>query len=162
MSDLVSPGLRRRLTITSGALGGPSNKTNSTSGLYANLFATSPLRTSSANDVGQSDQNQPTATSSNAGSIFKRRRTLGETQLPQVVCDFRPTLEVVPATPGATEERSCETDRGPRFILPEIKDPVCPNSPRVNESIQRAMEGKSSYLQVPFNVPKRRHSWICG
>ena len=95
---------------------------------------------------------------------------------------FKPSLEVVPGTPGPGDawpepDSAPAQPRGPKFLLPEIRDPVCPNSATVNANIQKAMDsgsntdksGSSSdksgglgYLEVPFNVPRRRHSWICG
>ena len=49
---------------------------------------------------------------------------------------------------------------GPMFLMPDIAVPT----QATVENIEKAMaeNGASGYLQVPFAVPRRRHSWICG
>ena len=48
---------------------------------------------------------------------------------------------------------------GPMFLMPDIAVPTA----AAVENIEKAMEnGATGYLQVPFAVPRRRHSWICG
>ncbi len=58
---------------------------------------------------------------------------------------------------------------GPMFLMPEIRDPdlSCQEvKDRVEKALQDSANGPansgSTYLQVPMNVPRRRHSWICG
>ena len=67
---------------------------------------------------------------------------------------------------------------GPRFIMPEIvntgpgsgvEDGGLSDDGSHSGSSGRAcyarplpVEGRTAYLQVPYCVPRRRHSWICG
>ena len=57
---------------------------------------------------------------------------------------------------------------GPRFLMPNIRDPDL-SCRQVKDRVERALLDHqqhgavgSAYLQVPMNVPRRRHSWICG
>jgi hypothetical protein len=55
---------------------------------------------------------------------------------------------------------------GPMFLMPNIRDPDL-SSRQVKDRVEKAMADPqglvgSTYLQVPMNVPRRRHSWICG
>ena len=51
---------------------------------------------------------------------------------------------------------------GPMFLMPEVRN-IQVQAPRAVENLEKAINnGSTSYLQVPFSVPRRRHSWICG
>ena len=55
---------------------------------------------------------------------------------------------------------------GPMFLMPNVRDPEL-SSRQVKDRMERAMADHpglagATYLQVPMNVPRRRHSWICG
>ena len=55
---------------------------------------------------------------------------------------------------------------GPMFLMPNIRDPDL-SSRQVKDRVEKALADPpglagSTYLQVPMNVPRRRHSWICG
>ena len=56
---------------------------------------------------------------------------------------------------------------GPMFLMPNVRDPEL-SSRTVRDRVEQAMAADqpgmsgSTYLQVPMNVPRRRHSWICG
>ena len=51
---------------------------------------------------------------------------------------------------------------GPMFLMPEVRN-IQVQAPRAVEKLEKAIhQGPSGYLQVPFAVPRRRHSWICG
>ncbi len=105
----------------------------------------------------------------NLNSIYLRRKANSPPVAIKTLDKFRPSLEVVPATPGPNDEEDggvghCprRTGGGPKFILPQIRDPECPNARRVEEKLKKAAESGSTYLQVPPAAPRRRHSWICG
>ena len=56
---------------------------------------------------------------------------------------------------------------GPMFLMPNVRDAEL-SSRTVKDRVEKAMASDqagmsgSTYLQVPMNVPRRRHSWICG
>lgn len=163
----------------------PNNPVPSLSMYLGNSAPNSPMRrhltiTSTLGSSGTSNvhANHLNPQTFNSG-IYKRRKTLGsppnplkinQEELRNVTIDEEKTpvaleFEVLPPSPDSKSDQGCHygfgIGQGPRFLLPEIRGSEH-NSLKMEANIQKAMADGTDYLRVPFNVPRRRHSWICG
>lgn len=87
--------------------------------------------------------------STSSGSCSLKTETNNTTSSEDDEDDLQLTPKVVPCSAG-----------GSMFLMPEVSRTVIKPHKKLKDIDQTSQIGH--HLQVPFPVPRRRHSWICG